>query len=70
MTPMPRADPIAVQLRGAEALPDLGQRLDEIEGAAYERILVPAETDGGERVIANLFAGREMDGFGAFESAS
>jgi gamma-glutamylcyclotransferase (GGCT)/AIG2-like uncharacterized protein YtfP len=70
LTPMPGADPIRVQLlRGAEGLPGLWQRLDEIEGAAYERILVPAETDAGELVIANLYAGRDMDGFGAFEGA-
>jgi gamma-glutamylcyclotransferase (GGCT)/AIG2-like uncharacterized protein YtfP len=70
LTPMPAADPIRVQLlRAAEGLPNLWERLDEIEGAAYERILVPAETDCGELVIANLYAGRETDRFGALESA-
>jgi hypothetical protein len=65
LNPMPGADPIGVQLlRGAGRLPDLWRRLDEIEGAAYERILVPVETDAGELVIANLFAGSELDGFG------
>jgi gamma-glutamylcyclotransferase (GGCT)/AIG2-like uncharacterized protein YtfP len=69
LTPMPTADPIRVQLlRAAEGLPNLWERLDEIEGAAYERILVPAETDGGELVIANLYAGRETDRFGAIDS--
>ena len=69
LTPMPTADPIRVQLlRAAEGLPNLWERLDEIEGAADERILVPAETDGGELMIANLYAGRETDRFGAIDS--
>jgi hypothetical protein len=39
LTPMPGADPFRVQLlRAAEGLPNLWERLDEIEGAAYERI--------------------------------
>ncbi|MBA3402855.1 MAG: hypothetical protein H0U05_12830 [Actinobacteria bacterium] len=40
----------------ALALRDLLE-LDEIGGAAYERVLVPAETDAGEFVITNLYAG-------------
>jgi acyl CoA:acetate/3-ketoacid CoA transferase alpha subunit len=59
--------PVRVR-RGHEALADRWGRLDEIEGAAYEPILVPAKTDGSEHVIANLYAGRETDRFRALES--
>ena len=56
LTPVPAGNEIWVQLlRGAYGLPERWSRLDEVEGASYQRVLVPAETHGGV-VIANLYA--------------
>jgi gamma-glutamylcyclotransferase (GGCT)/AIG2-like uncharacterized protein YtfP len=54
----PAAGEIPVQLlRAAHELPKSWQRLDQLEGVSYERVLVRVETQQGELVIANVYAG-------------
>ena len=48
LTPVPAGSEISVELlRGAYGLPERWSRLDELEGASYQRVLVPAETQQG-----------------------
>ncbi len=55
LTPVPAGDPVTVQLlHGASGLPARWPRLDQLEGASYTRVLVPAEAQQGRLVIANL----------------
>jgi hypothetical protein len=63
-------EPDELGLERAHPQLTLGVRLVERRLLGYvPALLVPAETDAGELVIANLYAGREMDGFGALERA-
>lgn len=54
-TPAGGAIPVQL-LHGADGLPVLWTRLDELEGASYSRVLAAVETEQGELVVANLYA--------------
>ncbi len=57
LTPSQAGDGVDVHLlRGAPGLPDLWTRLDQLEGDAYVRLLVPTETSQGDLLVANLYA--------------
>lgn len=48
--------PLAAQVFSSPDLPHYWPRLDEFEGEEYQRILVPAEVDGGAIEICNVYA--------------
>jgi len=54
----PGGGDVPVQVFESRALPEHWERLDEFEGPAYERILVPVVTTSGV-VVCNLYAVRE-----------
>jgi len=47
---------VAAQVFSSPDLPHYWSRLDEFEGEEYRRILVPAEMEGGEIEICNVYA--------------
>jgi gamma-glutamylcyclotransferase (GGCT)/AIG2-like uncharacterized protein YtfP len=47
--------PVAAQVFSSTDLPRHWQRLDEFEGAEYQRILVPVETEDGEIEVCNVY---------------
>ena len=53
----PDAAAVAVQLLTSPDLPAAWDRLDQFEGAAYERTLVPVTT-ATDRVLANIYVAR------------
>ena len=57
----PTAEPIEVQLFTSSDLPDHWERIDEFEGEAYGRILVPVETAEGE-IVCHLYAVKASEG--------
>lgn len=57
LAPTPAANEVPVQLlRHAEGLPERWQRLDELEGNAYRRVLVATDAEDGAVAVANLYA--------------
>ncbi|MBI4519487.1 MAG: gamma-glutamylcyclotransferase [Gemmatimonadetes bacterium] len=51
----PWAEPVAVQVFCSGALPDHWLRIDEFEGAAYRRILMPVETAARSTSVCNIY---------------
>lgn len=47
--------PVAAQVFSSPDLPRHWQRLDEFEGAEYQRILVPVEMEDGEIGVCNVY---------------
>ena len=56
MTWDPEGGKIAVALLVSPQLPAYWKRLDEFEGDAYIRLLVPVENDNGVLAVANIYA--------------